>query len=245
MNKQFLSVLMSVFFCSFSVFAQEHFESDIIKTESGDLKVTFIGHGTLMFDFSGKVIHIDPVGQYADYSKLPKADIIFITHDHSDHLDIKAIENIRKDNTILILTEACAAKIGGGIVLKNGDRKTVDVLEIDAVPAYNILHMRSEGVPFHKKGAGNGYVIKFSDKKIYVAGDTENIPEMKLLEKIDIAFLPMNLPYTMTPEMVADAAKVFKPKILYPYHFGETDTSRIASLLKDMQDIEVRIRKLK
>lgn len=245
MNKQFLSVLMSVFFCSFSAFAQENFESDIIKTESGDLKVTFIGHGTLMFDFSGKVIHIDPVGQYADYSKLPKADIIFITHDHSDHLDIKAIENIRKDNTILILTEACAAKIGRGIVLKNGDRKTADGLEIDAVPAYNILHMRSEGVPFHKKGAGNGYVIKFSDKKIYVAGDTENIPEMKLLEKIDIAFLPMNLPYTMTPEMVADAAKVFKPKILYPYHFGETDTSRIASLLKDMPDIEVRIRKLK
>jgi len=236
---------MSVFFCSFSAFAQENFESDIIKTASGDLKVTFIGHGTLMFDFSGKVIHIDPVGQYADYSKLAKADIIFITHDHSDHLDIKATETIRKDNTILILTEACAAKIGGGIVLKNGDRKTVDGLEIDAAPAYNILHMRSEGVPFHKKGAGNGYVIKFSDKKIYVAGDTENIPEMKSLEKIDIAFLPMNLPYTMTPEMVADAAKAFNPKILYPYHYGDTDTSRIVSLMKDVPGVEVRIRRMK
>lgn len=245
MNKQFLSVVMSVFFCSFSAFAQENFESDIIKTASGDLKITFIGHGTLMFDFGGKVIHIDPVGQYADYSKLTKADIIFITHEHSDHLDIKAIETIRKATTILVMTEACVAKIGGGIVLKNGDRKTVDGLEIDAVPAYNILHMRSAGVPFHGKGAGNGYVIKFSDKTVYVAGDTENIPEMKSLEKIDIAFLPMNLPYTMTPEMVADAAKAFKPKILYPYHYGDTDTSKIVSLMKDAPGVEVRIRKMK
>ncbi|MFO7666069.1 MAG: MBL fold metallo-hydrolase [Desulfobacterales bacterium] len=245
MNRQLLSVVLSVFFCSFSAFAQENFESDIIKTASGDLKITFIGHGTLMFNFDGKVVHVDPVGQYADYSKLPKADIILLTHEHSDHLDIKAIETIRKSTTILIMTEACAAKIGGGIVLKNGDRKTVDGLEIDAVPAYNIVHMRSEGVPFHKKGAGNGYVIKLSDKKIYIAGDTENIPEMKNLEKIDIAFLPMNLPYTMTPEMVADAAKAFKPKVLYPYHYGDTDTSKIVSLMKDVPGVEIRIRKLK
>jgi len=245
MNKQFLSVLMSVFFCSFSAFAQENFESDIIKTASGDLKITFIGHGTLMLDFGGKVIHIDPVGQYADYSKLPKADMIFITHEHSDHLDVKAMETIRKDTTILIMNEACAEKVKGGIVLKNGDRKTIEGLEIAAVPAYNIVHMRSEGVPFHKKGSGNGYIIKFSDKKIYIAGDTENIPEMKSLEKIDIAFLPMNLPYTMTPEMVADAAKAFKPKILYPYHYGETDTSKIVSLMKNVPGTEVRLRKLK
>jgi len=245
MNNQFLLVVMSVFFCSFSAFAQENFESDIIKTASGDLKITFIGHATLMLDFGGKVIHIDPVGQYADYSKLPKADMIFITHEHSDHLDVKAIETIRKDTTILIMNEACAEKVKGGIVLKNGDRKTIEGLEIDAVPAYNIVHMRSEGVPFHKKGSGNGYIIKFSDKKIYIAGDTENIPEMKSLEKIDIAFLPMNLPYTMTPEMVADAAKAFKPKILYPYHYGETDTSKIVSLMKNVPGTEVRLRKLK
>jgi len=245
MNNQFLLVVMSVFFCSFSAFAQENFESDIIKTASGDLKITFIGHATLMLDFGGKVIHIDPVGQYADYSKLPKADMIFITHEHSDHLDVKAIETIRKDTTILIMNEACAEKVKGGIVLKNGDRKTIEGLEIDAVPAYNIVHMRSEGVPFHKKGAGNGYIIKFSDKKIYIAGDTENIPEMKRLKKIDIAFLPMNLPYTMTPEMVADAAKAFKPEVLYPYHYGETDTSKIVSLMKNVPGTEVRLRKLK
>lgn len=241
----FLSAVISVFFCSFFAFAQENFESDIIKTASGDLKITFIGHATLMFDFGGKVIHIDPVGQYADYSKFPKADLIFITHEHSDHLDTKAIETIRKNTTILIMNEACAEKVKGGIVFKNGDRKTVDGLEIDTVPAYNIVHMRSEGVPFHKKGTGNGYIVKFSDKKVYIAGDTENSPEMKALKKIDVAFLPMNLPYTMTPEMVADAAKAFKPKILYPYHYGDTDTSRIVSLMKDAPDVEVRIRKMK
>jgi len=127
----------------------------------------------------------------------------------------------------------------------NGDVKTVEGLKIEAVPAYNIVHKRDTGQPFHPKGVGNGYIITFGDKRAYVAGDTENIPEMKGLKNIDIAFLPMNLPYTMTPEMVADAAKAFKPKILYPYHFGETDTSKVVSLLKGIPEIEVRIRRMK
>jgi len=113
------------------------------------------------------------------------------------------------------------------------------------VPAYNIIHKRDTGQPFHPKGLGNGYIITFGDKRVYVAGDTENVLEMKGLKSIDIAFLPMNLPYTMTPEMVADAAKAFKPKILYPYHFGETDTSKVVSLLKGTPEIEVRIRNMK
>lgn len=129
--------------------------------------------------------------------------------------------------------------------MKNGDVRTVGGLRIEAVPAYNIVNMRSEGVPFHPKGLGNGYVILFGDKRIYVAGDTENIPEMQQLKNIDVAFLPMNLPYTMTPEMVADAAKSFKPKILYPYHYGNTEPSKIVELLKDEAWIEVRIRKMK
>jgi len=113
------------------------------------------------------------------------------------------------------------------------------------VLAYNIVHKRDTGQPFHPKGVGNGYIITFGDKRVYVAGDTENVPEMKGLKSIDIAFLPMNLPYTMTPEMVADAAKAFKPKILYPYHFGETDTSKVVSLLKGTPEIEVHIRNMK
>ena len=129
--------------------------------------------------------------------------------------------------------------------MKNGEIKTVQNLKIEAIPAYNIKHMRSPGNPYHPKGVGNGYIITFGDKRVYVAADTENTPEMKALKNIDIAFLPMNLPYTMTPEMVADAAKAFMPKILYPYHYGNTDTSKIVELLKDVEGIEVRIRDMK
>ena len=106
-------------------------------------------------------------------------------------------------------------------------------IQVTAVPAYNLVHERSPGVPFHPKGQGNGYVLSFGDKRVYVAGDTENVPEMKALAGVDVAFLPMNLPYTMTPEMAADAARMVRPKILYPYHFGETDTSRLIGLLRD------------
>jgi L-ascorbate metabolism protein UlaG (beta-lactamase superfamily) len=245
MEKFFL--LTAVFFVAlaFQAGAQEGLESDIIKTSAGDLKISFIGHGTLMFTFGGKVIHVDPVSREADYTKLPKADLILVTHHHGDHLDPKALDILRTKETQLILTEICAHHVKGGLVMKNGEVKNVGGLKIEAVPAYNLVHMRSEGKPFHPKGEGNGYVITFGDKRVYVAGDTENIPEMKKLEKIDVAFLPINLPPTMTPEMVADAAKTFKPRVLYPYHFGETDTSKLLGLLKESKEIEVRIRKMK
>lgn len=130
------------------------------------------------------------------------------------------------------------------MVMNNGETQTIDGVKIEAVPAYNIVHKRENGEPYHPKGLGNGYVLTFGDKRVYIAGDTEDIPEMKSLQAIDCAFLPMNLPYTMTPEMVADAATAFRPKILYPYHYGDTDTSRIVLLLKDANGIEVRIRRM-
>jgi L-ascorbate metabolism protein UlaG (beta-lactamase superfamily) len=225
--------------------AQKGFETDVVKTSAGDLKITFVGHGTLMFNFGEKVIHVDPYSALADYNILPKADLILLTHEHGDHLDLKALNTVRTEKTVVVLTETCAKQVQGGIVMMNGDVKTVEGLKIEAVPAYNIVHKRDTGQPFHPKGLGNGYIITFGDKRVYVAGDTENVPEMKGLKNIDIAFLPMNLPYTMTPEMVAEAAKAFKPKILYPYHFGETDTSKVVSLLKGTPEIEVRIRNMK
>jgi gluconolactonase len=221
------------------------FERDIIQTSDGELKITFIGHGTLMFGFKGKVIHVDPVSREADYSKMPKADLILVTHEHGDHLDARVIKTLQKEDTQLILTKACSERVAGGVVMQNGDVRTVQGLKIEALPAYNIVHERSSGRPYHPRGQGNGYVITFGDKRVYVAGDTENTPEMKRLKNIDIAFLPMNLPYTMTPEMVADAAKVFKPKILYPYHYGQTDPQKLVTLLKDSKGIEVRIRKMR
>ena len=228
-----------------SAFARKGFETDVIKTSAGDLKITFVGHGTLMFNFGGKVIHVDPFSALADYNLLPQADLILLTHEHRDHLDLKALNTVRTEKTVVVLTETCAKQVQGGIVMMNGDVKTVEGLKIEAVPAYNIVHKRDTGQPFHPKGVGNGYIITFGDKRVYVAGDTENVPEMKGLKNIDIAFLPMNLPYTMTPEMVAEGARAFKPKILYPYHFGETDTSKVVSLLKGAPEIEVRIRNMK
>jgi len=238
----FLSILLLVFTASAAV--QQAFEEDIISTSHGELRMTFIGHGTLLFAFGGKVIHVDPVRRYADYASLPKADIILVTHEHGDHLDPGAIEVIKKEGTDVILTEKCKEKYPGDQTMKNGEVRTVQGIKVEAVPAYNIVHMRNEGLPYHPKGEGNGYILNFADKRVYVAGDTENIPEMKALKNIDIAFLPMNLPYTMTPEMVADAAQAFRPKILYPYHYGNTEASKIMELLKDVKAIEVRIRKL-
>lgn len=219
-------------------FGQKH-EEDLIATASGDLKITFLGHGTLMFTFQDKVIHVDPWTDQADYTKLPKADLILVTHEHFDHLDPEAIRMLRKESTVIIGNASCQGKVPGLKVMKNGDREKILGLEIEAVPAYNLTKA------FHPRGVGNGYVITFADKRVYVAGDTENIPEMKNLKNIVVAFLPMNQPYTMTPQQVAEAARWFKPAILYPYHYSETDTSRLVTLLKDTPEIEVRIRRLK
>ncbi len=220
------------------------YEMDVVPTSAGDLKITFIGHGTLMFACGGKVIHVDPWSQLADYGKLPKADLILITHEHRDHLDTKAVDALRTDKTVIVATRIVAGQAKDALVLKNGDVMASQGFTIEAVPAYNVVHMRSPGTPYHPKDDGNGYVITFGDRRVYIAGDTENIPEMKALKDIDIAFLPMNLPYTMTPEMVADASKAFRPKVLYPYHYGETDLQKLVGLMKSEKDIEVRIRKM-
>jgi L-ascorbate metabolism protein UlaG (beta-lactamase superfamily) len=223
--------------------AHADFEVDTISTSAGDLKITFIGHGTLMFTFGDKVIHVDPFSDLTDYSKLPKADLILITHEHRDHLDPAALSKVKKDSSIVITNENAGKKLTGGIVMKNGETQSFNNIKIDAVPAYNLIHKRDTGAPFHPKGEGNGYVITFGDKKIYVAGDTENIPEMRQLKDIDVAFLPMNLPFTMTPEMVVEAVQAINPKILYPYHTGNTDISKLQNLMKNSA-VAVRFRKM-
>jgi len=214
---------------------------DTIETESGELAITHVGHGSLFFNFNGKVIHIDPYGKLANYEDFPDADIILITHEHRDHLDLDTIEKIRKDGTVIICNRGTKDQLPDALVMLNGDKKTVFDITIEAVAAYNLVHMRSEGVPYHARGNHNGYIITFSDKRIYVAGDTENVPEMKELDDIDIAFLPMNLPYTMTPEMTAAAARMIMPRILYPYHYGSTNTEELTDLLKG-SGIEVRVK---
>ncbi len=207
-----------------------------------ELSITFLGHATLVLTYGDTVIHIDPVGQFGDYARQPKADIVLVTHEHSDHLDAAAIGAVRTGATTIVAARTCAEALPGAVILHNGDSRAIKGIRIEAVPAYNIKHMRAPGAPFHPKGAGNGYVLTLGERKVYIAGDTENTPEMKGLKGIDIAFLPMNLPYTMTPEMVADAALAFRPRVLYPYHQGDTDTSKVVDLLASAKDIEVRIR---
>jgi len=219
---------------------KKEIESDLFTTNKGPVSISFIGHGTLMIDASGTVIHVDPWAREADYKRLPPADLILITHHHFDHLDKKAVKRIRRESTQVILTESSAKKITDSIIMKNGDTMTMGEITIDAVPAYNTTKGRTK---FHPKGRDNGYVITVNDFRIYVAGDTEVIPEMNSITDIDAAFLPVNQPYTMTPEQAAQAAKTIKPKILYPYHYGSTDVSVLQSLLKD-EPVEVRIRKL-
>jgi len=240
-------VLMGVLAClviGSPLVAQTAFEKDTIQTTAGPLQITFIGHGTLMMAWKGKTIHVDPYARLTDYSRLPKADLVLVTHHHSDHLDSKALEVVCTDSTVILLTKLCAEQVGKGIVVTNGDARTVLGMKIEAVPAYNVVHKRPDGKPFHSKGEGNGYVITFGATRVYVAGDTECTPEMKALKGIDVAFLPMNLPYTMTPVQVAEAAKAFRPKVLYPYHYGESNVGELAGLLQGDKGIEVRIRRM-
>jgi L-ascorbate metabolism protein UlaG (beta-lactamase superfamily) len=242
MKRIFLLITLAAM--KLSVFSQDMPVVDKINTSSGIVEMRFIGHGSLMFSINNFVIYIDPVRTSGSYENLPKADMILVTHEHGDHLDPDLIKTLRKDATIMFSNENAAASVSWTKVMKAGDINIVNGITIMAVPAYNIKNLRAPGQPFHPKGVGNGYVITIGDKKFYVAGDTENIPEMKNLKNIDVAFLPMNLPYTMTPEMVADAAKSFNPAILYPYHYGNTNTEEIVNLLKN-SGIEVRIRNLK
>ncbi len=239
-----LPVFLGGFLAAGAALAPADFERDVIPTAQGDLTITFIGHATLMFEFGGKVIHIDPVSSKADYTQLPKADLILVTHEHGDHFDLKAIGLLRKPTTDILLTQSCARKSGIGTVMKNGESAVKQGIKVEAVPAYNIVAMRSPGNPYHPKGEGNGYVLTFGDKRVYVAGDSENTPEMRALHDIDVAFLPMNQPYTLTPEKAAEAARAFKPKIVYPYHYGKTDPKRLVELLKGDPEIEVRVRRL-
>lgn len=227
-----------------SVATAQQPETDVIETSAGPLEIRFVGHGSLVFSYGAKVIHVDPYSRVADYTTLPKADLVLITHAHGDHLDPAALAAIRGPQTQVVAAADCEGKLEGATVLRNGEQRLVAGVAVTAVPAYNLVNRRPNGAPFHAPGQGNGYTLAFGDTRVYVAGDTENIPEMKALRGIRVAFLPMNLPYTMTPEMVADAARAFRPAILYPYHYGDTNPQELVKLLAAEKDIDVRVRRM-
>ena len=220
------------------------YEVERFWTSAGvPVDITLIKHGTLEISYKGLSIQVDPVAGYGkptDYAtEFPKADVILITHEHGDHLDDAAIAVLTGDATLLLLNEASQKKIGRGEVIRNGEnRELPGGILLEAVPAYNTTPGREM---FHPKGNGNGYVLTIDGLRIYVAGDTEDIPEMASLADVDVALLPVNQPYTMTPEQCIAAARVIRPKVLIPYHFGQTDLSGLTSALPE---IDVRLRQM-
>jgi L-ascorbate metabolism protein UlaG (beta-lactamase superfamily) len=232
------------------------FEEDVIKTSGGDLKITSIADYSLMFTYNGKVIAVDPVGRYADYSTLPKADVILVTHIGADHLDPATVKSLSTDKTAVLICPHCLMYMLDGTVMINNETKTIAGVKIEAVPAYNIKGQLGNGKPNTTKGTANGYLLTFGDKRVYVAGETEDTPEMKAQKQIDVAFLPVNNVAvgdagggaaglrTMTPKMFAGAVKTMRPKIVFPYAYGNNDPKTLATMMKDEQGVEVRVREL-
>lgn len=225
--------------CCQSLVAQP-FQTDAFKTDGGKLvSITCIKHGSLMVSVDKQVIQVDPVGSYADYTQFPKATLVLITHEHGDHLDAKAITQVSTKDTKVLVNAASAAKLENPTILKNGDQLAVaSKLTVKAVPAYNVNPERQR---FHAFGNGNGYLLDIDGLRIYIAGDTEYIPEMEQLKDVDVAFLPINQPYTMTVEQAVKAAKVIQPKVLYPYHYGNTQLDALVEAMKG-SSVQVRLR---
>ena len=216
------------------------------KTSAGVLKITPIQHGSLAIEAGGQVIEVDPAvsgfGAVApDFSKVPKADVVLITDIHEDHLDKASLAKVRKAGTTVVIPGAAKGDVPDGVVMKNGETKKLGPWTIEAVPMYNLKRGPSPGQVFHDKGRGNGYVVTYGGLRIYLAGDTEDIPEMRALKNIDVAFVPMILPYTMPPEEAAAAVKAFHPKVVYPYHYGQSDLKVFENGLQGT-GIDVRIR---
>ena len=212
-------------------------------TDNTTIKMFCIKHGSIRMQIGDKWLYVDPVTTGAmpetDYSQFPKADFILVTHNHYDHLDTLAISQLSKEGTQVIADKTSCESLGFGTAMANGDTITIgDSWSLEAVPAYNYSE---EKLAFHPQGRDNGYILTVGGTRIYIAGDTEDIPEMENIKNIDVAFMPCNLPFTMTPEQLAKAAGTVQPKVLFPYHYGDTDMQRVDSLLQN-SGIDVRIR---
>jgi len=213
--------------------------ADDIPTSKGTLTITPIMHASFMIEAGGKVIYVDPA--QGNYDGRPKADLILITDIHGDHMAPKIVDSLRKNGTNVIAPEAVAKSVTGAKIIRNGETMQEGDWKLEAVPMYNLKRGPSEGKFYHDKGRGNGYVLTYGGKRIYISGDTEGIPEMRSLRNIDVAFVCMNLPYTMTPEEAADAVRAFHPKVVYPYHHKGSDVKAFEKALQ-ASGIEVRLR---
>ena len=217
---------------------------DTFKTPSGKtFQVNPIKHASMEIVFDGRIIQVDPVisgtPPVTDYTKMKKADMILITHDHYDHLDVEAVADLCKDSTVIVTNPSSAEILGEGEVMRNGDTlRIADDIVLYAVAAYNTTPGHTQ---FHPKGRDNGFILEADGLRVYIAGDTEDIEEMKEVKDIDIAFLPCNQPYTMTPTQLRHAVDMIQPKVLFPYHYGDTDPEAMLQALEGT-GVDVRIR---
>jgi L-ascorbate metabolism protein UlaG (beta-lactamase superfamily) len=218
---------------------------DTLTTSTGDVAIHAIHHAALTLTFNGTTVLVDPapLGQNVnldEFTSLPAPALILVTHEHGDHFNVPILQAVSGSATI-VAPQDVADKMPDDLkaktkVMKNGDTLEVAGIKIEAVPAYNTTADRTK---FHPQGRDNGYILAFGDKRVYIAGDTEDTPEMRALTNIDVAFLPMNLPYTMDIEHAADAVKAFKPKVVYPYHYGQSDVAQFKAKVGDAADVRI------
>ncbi len=222
----------------------KYLSRDVIETPGGRITVYPVNHASFVITAGKKTVYTDPVGGVKLYKKFPKADLVLITHIHFDHLSGETLAGIKKRGTVIIGTKTVSEKQGGVRIMKNGESLRVAGIPIEAVPAYNTTGERKK---FHPRGRDNGYIVALLGKRIYISGDTEDIPEMRRLKNIDAAFLCMNLPYTMTVEQAASALLEFRPKTVYPYHYrggsGMSDIEKLRELVKKDRNIRVKFLK--
>lgn len=240
-QKNILTLLLSLFIMTMN--AQTTYPVETLTTKDGQkINITLFKHASLAIEYKGLEIYVDPVTKVGetqiDYTNLPKADYILVTHEHWDHLDPVAIQELSKPTTKIILNATSEKQLGKGTIMGNNEEMDLaDGIKLESVPAYNTTPGREK---FHPKGNGNGYILNIDGTRIYIAGDTEDIPEMANIKNIDLAFLPVNQPYTMTIDQAEKAALTIKPKILIPYHFSDTPIKELKDRLdKDNSGINV------
>lgn len=213
--------------------------NDVFETGAGPVTIHPVLHATLWLEIGKKIVWVDPWSK----GKLdgPKADVVLITDIHQDHFDEPGLAAVRKPESAVVAPKVVAEKVSGAVALANGEKKDLGFMTVEAVPMYNLKRGPSEGQLYHPKGRGNGYVLEVGKKRFYLSGDTECIPEMKALASIDVAFVCMNLPYTMTPAEAAECVAAFKPRVLYPYHYRDSNLDELDKALTG-SGVEVRRR---
>jgi L-ascorbate metabolism protein UlaG (beta-lactamase superfamily) len=230
--KSLLTVLAVAAAAAFAATPEE------FTTSAGPLKLTPIQHASLVIEAGGKVLYIDPA--QGKYDGLPQADYILLTDIHGDHMAPAIIDKLKKSGTVILAPKAVSDKVPGCTVISNGETKTIGDFKVEAIPMYN-LKPAANGTVYHDKGRGNGYVLTYGGKRFYFSGDTDATPEVKALRNIDVAFVCMNMPYTMPPDVAAEAVRAFHPAIVYPYHYSGSDLTVFSKALAGT-GIDVRIR---